>query len=160
MKPLTEIKKEKFEYEEPPKQKDNINKIILQHSQDNIKKRTIEYNGKYFIEESIIKDILQEEYNRHISEIKRHKQQYEENESNRQHKKYIKHLDKLWEVKHIAEMLNIKLKEKEIRKWMVAYRTENSILLHYNEELPQYKRLQRVSDDLIKGLGDNKRRII
>lgn len=141
----------------PPKQKDNINMIMLKHFQGNVKRNAIEYNGRYYLSEEIVKSILQKEYNRHISEIKRHRLQHNATKSNKQKKKYIKHLDKLWEVKHIAELLNIKLKEKEkeIRKWMIALRTENSILLHHNEELPQYKELQRVPDDLIKEM-DNK----
>jgi len=37
-----------------------------------------------------------------------------------------------------------------MKKWMVANKGKRHILLHYNEELDQYKKLPRVPDWIIK----------
>lgn len=42
--------------------------------------------------------------------------------------------------------------KKIIKKWMIVHKTKECLILHLNEELPQYKKLKRVSDKLIRSL--------
>jgi hypothetical protein len=77
--------------------------------------KSIEYNGRYFIAEEIIKSILQKEYDRHNSELKRHWNIFDNTKSNRQKARLIKHFHKRFQTERIAELLNIKLKKQEKR---------------------------------------------
>ncbi len=43
-----------------------------------------------------------------------------------------------------------------MRKWMVVNKKSNYILLHYNEELEQYKKLPRVPNWIIKLIKNRK----
>jgi hypothetical protein len=43
-----------------------------------------------------------------------------------------------------------------MKKWMLVIKNKNCILLHYNEELPQYKKLKRVDNKIIKKILQTK----
>ncbi len=43
-----------------------------------------------------------------------------------------------------------------MKKWMVANKGRNHILLHYNEELEQYKKLPRIPKWIIKLIREKK----
>lgn len=43
------------------------------------------------------------------------------------------------------------------KKWMIVWSKQNSILLHHNEELPQYKKFKRVPDKIIRDLKRGKK---
>ncbi len=44
-----------------------------------------------------------------------------------------------------------------MKKWMVVFKKRNAILLHLNEELPQYNKLKRVNTKkLMKLIKENK----
>jgi hypothetical protein len=81
-----------------------------------------------------VKDILQKEYDRHQSEIKEHGEQFSLTKSNRQRRKLIKHLDKLWEVKHIAELLGIILKDKDKDKELKIRQIEQELSIYYENQ--------------------------
>ena len=44
-----------------------------------------------------------------------------------------------------------------VKKWMVVTKGKNFILLHYNEEFEQYKKLPRVPDWIIKLIKSKKK---
>ena len=39
---------------------------------------------------------------------------------------------------------------KEKRKWMLIKLNKNALLLHHNEDLPQYKKLKRVPNWIVR----------
>jgi excinuclease UvrABC helicase subunit UvrB len=100
-----------FETKETHNARINVNDIIGTYSGSKVRKSIIEYNGKYYIEENIIKDILQKEFERHTQEMTQHRKQFEENKSKKQKDKMIKHLHKRFEVGYIAKQLGFKVCE-------------------------------------------------
>ena len=74
-------------------------------------KTSIEYNGRYYLEEDTIKDILQREFTRHTQEMEQHERQFEENKSKKQKDKYVKHMHKRYQTGCIAKLMGFNICE-------------------------------------------------
>lgn len=44
--------------------------------------------------------------------------------------------------------------KKESKKWMLIKLNKDALLLHYNEDLPMYKKLKRVPNWIVKKLKE------